>query len=345
VVDKFNNPLPGANISFKLSTELLGLTLGKTQDTTDQNGEVITTVSSGETATSFRVRAALRDNPAVFTWSDSIVVTTGLPVQRAFSLSAANYNLDSSIDSTPTSSATTIQVLIADMFGNPVPDGTPVVFQTNMGAVGSSDKGGCNTVNGGCSVAFRMQNPRTAEAGSPRTPCNATNADSTRIGLATVCASTTDGTNTVSSRIALFFSLNKLGRVYVDGSSTPWDGSVIDLGTIASTASKVFTLQLNDANDNPLPAGTTVQIASPVNVTAAQPLPATVPIIGAHSATRDDITGLTVSGPQGSTHTFTVSSTDGTNCKSALGATFNVVATSPSGVPSTIPFKLTFSCP
>jgi hypothetical protein len=342
VVDIFNHPLAGATVDFEPSTT--AVTVNKKQDTTDQNGDVITTVNSGSIATSFRVKASLHNNQAVFTWSDSIVVTTGLPVQRAFSLSAGTYNLDTTVESSPAIPATHLQVMIADLFGNPVPDGTPVVFQTNMGSVGSADKGGCNTINGGCSVDFRMQEPRIPMAGSPVTPCNKLVPDSTRPGLATVCASTTDGTNTIGARIALFFSGNTMGKVYMNGSSTPLTGGV-DLGTVASSASVVFTLQLNDYNDNPLPAGTTVSIASPVNVNAAAPLPGKVPSIGAHNSKLDDITGLTVSGPQGSTHIFSVSSPSPTNCTKALDATFNVVATTPAGTASYIPFKLTFSCP
>jgi hypothetical protein len=184
-----------------------------------------------------------------------------------------------------------------------------------------------------------------AVPGSPATPCNKVSPDSTRGGLATVCASTTDGTNTVYAKIGLFFSLNQLGKVYMNGSSSPLPEGVVDLGTVASTASKVFTLQFNDARDNPMPAGSTVAVSSLVNVNAATPLPASVPNIGAHSLMGDDLTGQTVAGPQGSTHTFTVSSTSPTSCTTALDATFNVVVTTPDGMASYIPFKLTFSCP
>jgi hypothetical protein len=343
VMDIFNHPLPGATVDFASSTT--AVTVNKASDTTDQNGEVITTVNSGSTATSFRIKAALHANPNVFTWSDSIVVTTGLPVQRAFSLSAGQYNLDATVESNPSAPATHLQAMIADQFGNPVPDGTPVVFQTNMGSVGSSSQGGCITTNGGCSVDFRMQDPRVVTTpNSPATPCNAASNDSTRPGVATVCASTTDGTNTVFKKIALFFSLNTPSKVYMDGSATPLAG-VTDLGTLASNGTRVFTLQLNDANANPLPAGTTVTIASPVNVTVAAPLPNVVPNIAPHSLAGDDITGVNVSGPQGSTHSITVSSPQAANCTTALSSSFNVAVTTPAGLTTYIPFKLAFSCP
>ena len=196
VVDIFGNPLAGKQVNFTSSTNLV--TINKASDTTDATGSVITTVNSGSTPTSFRVQATLPGtasggNADISTLSDSIVVTTGLPVQRAFSISSGTFNIDGwNVDSSPGTPATRIQVLLADASGNPVADGTPIVFQTNMGSVGSADKGGCNTVNGGCSVDFRAQNPRIPSPNTPATPCNTgtgSSPDSTRTGLATICAS------------------------------------------------------------------------------------------------------------------------------------------------------------
>jgi len=240
-----------------------------------------------------------------------------------------------------------VQVMLADAFGNPVPDGTPVVFQTNMGAIGSSDKGGCNTVNGVCSVVFRTQAPRTAIPGTPATPCNALSPDATRPGLATICASTTDGSNTVFAKTAIFFSGSFVKYAYMDGSSTPLDQSkVTDLGSISGSAAKVFALQLNDVNQNPMPAGSKVEIAGMLNGNAAAPTPGTVPNIAPHSTGNvDDPTGAAVgSNPQGSTHVFSIASTDPVNCKPAV-ASFSVVVTTPAGSVTSIPFKLSFTCP
>jgi hypothetical protein len=353
VFDIFNHPLAGKQVVF--STTSSDVSLNKLSDSTDQNGEVITTVNSGSVPTTFRVQATLpgtaaNGQPDISTMSDSIVVTTGLPVQRAFSLSAEKFNLDGTRDSSPTLPATTIQALLADAFGNPVPDGTPVVFQTNMGSVGSSSKGGCTTLNGGCSVDFRTQNPRTHAPNTPATPCNTGSGagvsdDSNRPGLATVCASSTDGLNTVFGKISLFFSGGDATNVFLDGQGSPLRTDIpTDLGSVSSGASRVFRLQVNDANLNPLPAGTTVQVASPVNAAVAVPVPAVVPNIFPHRVGADDVTGNTVSGAQGSFHTFTVSDTLAKPCVAAI-ATFNVVVTSPTNVSTSFPFKLAFTCP
>jgi hypothetical protein len=347
-MDTFGKPLAGKLVSF--STTSPYVKINKTSDTTDASGNVVTTVNSGSVATSFRVRATLpgtaaNGNPDLSTLSDSIAVTTGLPSQKGFSISSGSFNIEGwTVDSTTTTPATRIQVLLADDFGNPVPDGTPVVFQTNMGAVGSSDRGGCNTVNGGCVVDFRAQNPRLPAANTPATPCNATSPDSTRTGLATICASTTNGSQTVSAKTSIFFSGSFARKVYLNGSTVPLTGGV-DFGTIKASQTLVFTLQLNDENDNPLPAGSKVEITSMLNGTAAAPVPAVVPNVAPHNAGTDDATGANVTGPQGYTHTFSVSSTNPTTCTGPASASFNVTVTTPAGSVTSIPFKLAFSCP
>jgi hypothetical protein len=352
VFDTFNRPLAGEQVVF--STTSHDVFLNKLADSTDQNGEVITTVNSGSVPTSFRIQATLpgtaaNGQPDISTMSDSIVVTTGLPVQRAFSLSAGTFNLEGwNRDSSPTVPATTIQVLLADAFGNPVPDGTPVVFQTNMGSVGSSSKGGCTTVNGGCSVDFRTQNPRLPQPNTPSTPCNTGSApgDSTRRGLATICASSTDGLNTVFSKISLFFSGGDAANVLLDGTGNPLSTDAnfpTDLGGVPSGSSRVFRLQLNDLNLNPLPEGTKVEIAATVNVSVSA-LPAVVQNIFPHRQGADDITGNTVSGAQGSFHTITASNPLNTPCVPTV-ATFSVAVTSPANVSTSFPFKLAFTCP
>lgn len=164
VFDTFGNPLPGKAVTF--ATVSPDVTINKTKDSTDASGQVITTVNSGTKPTSFRVTATIDGaftpgGVPISTTSDSIVVTTGLLVQRAFSLSVGSYNVEGwDVDSGPTLAATSANVLIADLAGNPVADGTPAIFQTNIGSVGSSSKGACNTINGGCSVDFRTQAPR-----------------------------------------------------------------------------------------------------------------------------------------------------------------------------------------
>jgi len=355
VVDIFGNPLPGQKVEFRRFPATADVTVNKTSDTTDASGNVVTTVNSGATATTFKIQALLPNtaangNPDISTMSDSIVVTTGQPVQRAFSIATDKFNVEGlNVQSSPSNPAATISVSLGDAFLNPVPDGTPVVFQTNMGLIGTSDKGGCSTVNGTCAVPLRAQAPSVATPGQPATPCNAITPDNTRAGLATICASTTDGTNFLSARTAVFFSGGIAENTFLNGAKVSFNAAAPnDLGAISASATKVFQLQFNDVNGNPMPAGSTVAISSMLNGNAAAVAPATVPNIAPHNANNvDDPTGTVISGNQGSTHTFSVSSTTPTNCTTTVQASFNVTVTTPSPYNSvtTIPFKLTFTCP
>ena len=254
-------------------------------------------------------------------------------------------------DSGTTEPSTVFNILLADQFGNPVADGTPFVFQTNMGAIGSSARGGCLTENGGCSVDFRTQNPRVAIPNQPATPCNTgsdprVSNDSTRPGVATVCASTTDGVTTQFQKAAIFFSDGFVQNVYLNGSATPLDlNNIPPLSTVSSSSAKVFRLQLNDLNNNPLPAGTKVEVSGLNNANLVDVQPNEVPKIHPHAGSVDDPTGNTISGPQGSTHSFALKSPNANNCTASTLATFSVKVTSPKGKVTVIPFQFTFSCP
>ena len=357
VIDVFDRPLAGKQVNFSVSPAGV-VTLNKSTDSTDQNGEVITTVNSGTVPTSFRVTATLpgtasAGRPDISTSSDSIVVTTGQTTQRAMSLSVTNPNPEGwTYDSGTTEPATVFNILLADQFGNPVADGTPVVFQTNMGAIGSSSRGGCLTANGGCSVDFRTQNPRVAIPNQPATPCNTgsdprVSNDSTRPGLATICASTTDGVATQFQKGAIFFSEGFAENIYLNGSTTPLDlrNPIPALAAVSSGSAKVFRLQLNDINNNPLPAGTKVEVTGLNNASLLDVAPSEVPKILPHVGSADDPTGSNVSGPQGSTHTFSLKSPNANNCTVRTTASLNVKVTSPRGKVTTIPLQFDFTCP
>jgi hypothetical protein len=94
-----------------------------------------------------------------------------------------------------------------------------------------------------------------------------------------------------------------------------------------------------------MPVGTKVELASVLNANGAAVSPATVPNIAPHVGSVDDKTGVSVTGPQGSLHTFSISSTTPTDCKASAQASFNVAITTPGGTVTAIPFKLLFTCP
>jgi hypothetical protein len=325
---------------------------------------VIATVSSGATPTTLRVQATVPGTGTggkadLTTLSDTITVTTGVAVQNAFSISTDIFNVEGwNIDSSPTKPAAHIQVLLADAFGNPVADGTPVVFQTNAGSVGSADRGGCTTLNGGCSVDFRAQNPRVPTPGQPATPCNSGGgtdgkgagvvADSTRKGVATICASSTNGTKTLFDSIALYLSGSFASHVYLDSAASELDFTpgYADLGSLGAGKSRTLWLQIDDINYNPMPAGTKIVVSNTQNVTAGAVAPSTVPNISPGGASGTS---------QGSWHQVTITAAQPANCSGAQDATFTVSVTTP-GVSTTagsaagptttdIPFKLSVTCP
>ncbi|PIF10285.1 Ig-like protein group 1 [Janthinobacterium sp. 13] len=348
VFDTFNKPLVGQEVTFSLLNGP-GMTLNKVKDTTDANGDVITTVSSGTTPTTFRVKASLASG--ISTLSDSILVTTGLPVQTAFSLSSVKSSVEGwSYDSPVGTPATIVTILLADQAGNPVPDGTPVAFQSNLGAIGSSSMGGCTTMNGGCSVDFRSQNPRVA-TNPPVTPCNDVSnggtADSLWPGLATICASTSDGSKTLFAKIAIFLSGSRPENVtlFDQSAQVSLDRSTYDLGSVSAAAVRQFSLRFSDLHQNPMPSGTTVAITNMINGVGSI-TPDSIQNIYPHNTLGvDDRTGGNIQGNQGGRHAVTINSLTPTNCVANVVSTFNVTVTTPLGNATSYPFRLTFSCP
>ena len=158
VLDQNNKGLAGVDVSFRATTNTGGLIVQPDKGTTDVNGQVTTTVSSGTIPTPVRVIAeASRNGKVISGLSDTLVISTGLPIQRNFSLSADAYNIEGwSTDGT----IANLTVRLADQYGNPISDDTAVNFVTEGGAVGSSARGACTTVDGGCSVQLRSQNFR-----------------------------------------------------------------------------------------------------------------------------------------------------------------------------------------
>jgi hypothetical protein len=151
-------PQEGIEVRFGLTTDVGGLRLNPASGITDIEGNVSTTVFSGDVATSVRVTATMdaRDGEGeVSTVSDEITVTTGLPDQNSISLSVeGGFVVEEAM--TKDGVTRTLTVRMADKFNNPVPDGTPAIFTTEYGSIQSS----CETVGGACSVTWVSQQPR-----------------------------------------------------------------------------------------------------------------------------------------------------------------------------------------
>ena len=161
VVDVAGNPIGGKSVTFALSTTLGGISLTSTSAISDAiTGQVVTGVQSGTFNTPVRVKAStVSGSTTLATQSDQLTITTGVPTQPSFSLSASTFNVEGwDIDG----AATILTARMADHFSNPVPDGTAVNFISEGGKV----EGSCLTTTkpigsgnegGVCSVTLVSQ--------------------------------------------------------------------------------------------------------------------------------------------------------------------------------------------
>ena len=175
VIDDGGEPRQGETVNFQLSTTLGGISLTSSSAISNDQGLVTAIVSSGTVPTPVQVIATLNVDPdgiasngdefEVSTVSDTLVVSTGLPDQNSFSLSANVLNPGGGdLDGIQSE----IVIRASDAFNNPVPDGTAITFMTEYGSIGSS----CTTMDGSCSVTWESQNPRApiiASTGTVRT--------------------------------------------------------------------------------------------------------------------------------------------------------------------------------
>jgi hypothetical protein len=161
VVDQQGSALPGVNVAIGLTTAIGGLAFSPANATTDASGNVSVTVSSGTIPTPVRVLAtAVRNGRTISGQSDTLLVSTGLPIQKSMSISAEYYNIEGGdINGTEVG----ITARMADQYGNKVSDGAAVTFVTEGGAIGTSAQGGCTTVEGQCSVKLVSQDFRPAD--------------------------------------------------------------------------------------------------------------------------------------------------------------------------------------
>jgi hypothetical protein len=156
IVDASNAPINSAKVNFTINADNGGALISPLSSLSNSDGIVTTTVSSGTQPASIVVKATADSVPTVTSQSDTLIVSNSVPVVGGFEIVADKYNLDGR----KTGDKTKISAYVRDEFGNPVPDGVAVSFVTDFGAVASSTLGGCTTLNGTCTVDFRVQEPR-----------------------------------------------------------------------------------------------------------------------------------------------------------------------------------------
>lgn len=154
VLDKNNNPVSNQRVNFSLNTDVGDIEIDPVFATTNAQGIAQTVINSGTVSTSVRVTAEVDGSlPLISSQSSQLVISTGLPDQDSFSLSADNYNPEGwNYDGVEVK----VTARLADAFNNPVPDGTAVSFTAEGGVIESS----CTTTAGACTVTWTSQNPR-----------------------------------------------------------------------------------------------------------------------------------------------------------------------------------------
>ncbi|HEX8405889.1 MAG TPA: Ig-like domain-containing protein [Duganella sp.] len=176
VLDRNGNPVAGQAVNFALNTNAGGLTLNPASATTGSGGLVTTTVASGTVNTPVRVTATLAGT-TLSTLSDQLVVSTGVPEQNSFSLSAVVKNLEGGqFNGCPAPAGTLVTARLADHFHNPAPDGTAVSFTAEGGSIDASCLTGLASTTltdgtvitqkgtpGECTVRYCAGNPRPAD--------------------------------------------------------------------------------------------------------------------------------------------------------------------------------------
>ena len=156
VLDNTGHVIAGTRVNFSLiaNTSAGGLALTATSAFSDGTGLAQTIVQAGTVSTPVRVSATI-NGTSITTVSDQLVVSTGIPDQDSFSISASKLNFECwNYDG----ETTDINVRLADHYNNNAPNGTAVSFWTSGAAVQPS----CTTTDGACKVTLTSQNPRPA---------------------------------------------------------------------------------------------------------------------------------------------------------------------------------------
>lgn len=153
VVGNTGAPMKDVAVSFDLSTTVGGMQLTNSSLKTDASGYASTTVQAGNIHTSVRVTATATAT-GIFTTSNQLIVSTGIPDQDSMSLAATlTHPIGWDIDGV----TSTLTIRLSDAFNNPPPLNTNVAFSTEGGSIID----GCLTnAAGSCSVTWTSQQPR-----------------------------------------------------------------------------------------------------------------------------------------------------------------------------------------
>jgi hypothetical protein len=225
------------------------------------DGIALFSVCGGTLPTTVQVTATLDDpNAGISTSSNLLTVQTGLPTQRFFDIAATKLNFYAGgyFTNRFNGETTDITVNAADRQGNPVPDGTKIVFVSEGGQINSSGQSSCLIAGGACTVKLIGQDYRPMGS-------NALNGDP-RPGRVTVLAYA-DGeeyfidkqdakTGFYNNRYDDDELFEDLGLPYIDKDES---------GALVSAYTNLVTRTNDGEIFYPLPVGATGSVACPSN--------------------------------------------------------------------------------
>jgi len=171
VIDSLATGVQGVTVNASLTNTDGGINFCGSPATSSSgaDGTVSFSICAGTLPATAQVRAELADTPAVFTSSNLLTVQTGLPTQRFFDISASKLNFYAGgyFTSKFNGNTVTISVFAADRQGNPVPDGTKIIFVAEGGQINSSGQSSCLLTSGRCSVDLIGQDYRPMGSSAP----------------------------------------------------------------------------------------------------------------------------------------------------------------------------------
>jgi len=248
---------PKASASVDLATSLGALS--ETKLTTDENGEATATFTAGTVAGT----ATLVAKSGGATGFITITLTSGVPQNTSLTILAPNGSMPATNGQTSPSGASptaTVFARVTDKFGNPVVNGTPVFFHTDIGQINGSvptedGLAEATLVTGSFLDATNKATFRpgwatiTAYANSPNGPASATPERQVFCGDFSVF--NWDGSANDSDVWTPYGADWRLGNI---GSSDLTEPHVTPKAGDSISASMI----LSDRNNNPLPSGVTV---------------------------------------------------------------------------------------
>jgi hypothetical protein len=226
-----------ATVNFTIAGNPGGASRSPASMQTDENGRVITTVTSGTVSGALQVVAEI-PGKAISAAPVPVAIHGGLPDNDHFSLAVEKLNIAGLLYF---GLQDRITAYVGDKYSNPVPPGTVVQFRSTGGII----EGSALTNSLGQAVVTL-----TSASPVPPIPSN---------GLVTITAETVDETRV---------KIKSTARVLFSGSTqltvTPATFS------LAAFASQDFTYTVSDPNGNPLVAGSTFTVSTDNGKVAGQ---------------------------------------------------------------------------